>query len=94
MANRRRAALERLDQLLRDRYAAAGSVDGAGDGTVNASFAAEAELTRDMFDPRVLENTTAWNDVSRVLKNYDGVDRLEVGLSTDKLVDRIWGPDR
>eukprot|EP00972_Heterocapsa_arctica_P049594 7299056-Heterocapsa_arctica.AAC.1 len=94
MANRRRAALERLDSLLRERYAAAGGVDGARDGTVSASFAAEAEVTRELLDPRVHESTTAWNDISRVLKNDSGENRLEVGLPTDRLVDAIWGPDR
>eukprot|EP00972_Heterocapsa_arctica_P047175 6961035-Heterocapsa_arctica.AAC.1 len=94
MANRRRAALERIDYLLKERYANASGADGACEGSVSASLAAEAELTRELLDPRVHENTTAWNGTSRIEKNDDGVDRLEVDLPTDQLVNAVWGPNR
>eukprot|EP00972_Heterocapsa_arctica_P095083 14023504-Heterocapsa_arctica.AAC.1 len=65
MANRKIAGLEKLDQIIKERQAAARDGNGAGDGTVDASFAAEAELTRDLLDTRVYEGTTSWSDTSR-----------------------------
>eukprot|EP00972_Heterocapsa_arctica_P051927 7637544-Heterocapsa_arctica.AAC.1 len=61
MAYRRRATLERLNQILLDRHAArdaAEDVDSAGGppgwtaGPAHASYAAEAEITRDLLDTR------------------------------------------
>eukprot|EP00972_Heterocapsa_arctica_P051973 7645677-Heterocapsa_arctica.AAC.1 len=60
----RRNAAARLDALIRERMAARGE-GGAGDGTVDASVAAEAEIARDLLDTRVYEGTTSWNDCSR-----------------------------
>eukprot|EP00972_Heterocapsa_arctica_P105887 15597740-Heterocapsa_arctica.AAC.1 len=64
MARRKANMLVRLDGLIKDRIAARG-VDGAGDGTVDVSEAAEAEISRDLLDTRVYEGTTAWNDFRR-----------------------------
>eukprot|EP00972_Heterocapsa_arctica_P067723 9998632-Heterocapsa_arctica.AAC.1 len=94
MAKRKGAMLEQLDGLIKVRLAAQ-AAGGAGDGTVDVSEAAEAEISRDLLDPRVYEATTAWNDCSRVLKNGEDLDRLGVGLpTTAQLVDKVWGPDR
>eukprot|EP00972_Heterocapsa_arctica_P002791 411157-Heterocapsa_arctica.AAC.1 len=65
MASRKAAGLERLDQIIQERQAAARGKDGADDGTVDASFAAEAEITRGLLDTRVYEGTTSWSDTSR-----------------------------
>eukprot|EP00972_Heterocapsa_arctica_P092661 13663690-Heterocapsa_arctica.AAC.1 len=64
MANRKLAGLERLNQILKDRQAAARVGGGAGDGTADVSFAAEAEVTHNLLDTRVYEGTTSWSDIS------------------------------
>eukprot|EP00972_Heterocapsa_arctica_P010104 1483460-Heterocapsa_arctica.AAC.1 len=67
MVTRRRVALERLNQILLDSATAneaAENVDSAGGppggtaGAVHVSYAAEAEITRDLLDTRVVESTS------------------------------------
>eukprot|EP00972_Heterocapsa_arctica_P099669 14705705-Heterocapsa_arctica.AAC.1 len=43
---------------------------------------------------RVLEGTTGWSDINRVVFHETGGDRLEVGLPTNELIDAVWGPTR
>jgi hypothetical protein len=102
--SRRLVVLERLNKVLEDRraaeVAAAENLDEADGppggivGPIQASFAAEAEATRDLLDTRVLESTTGWNDTTRVVFHEAGGDRLDVGLPTNELIAKVWGPKR
>eukprot|EP00972_Heterocapsa_arctica_P037170 5472736-Heterocapsa_arctica.AAC.1 len=82
----RQANLGRKDPMAKRRAYMLARVDGLINQRIKDKG---GDGTRDLLDPRVYEGVTAWDDLSRVLKNDDGVDRLEVGLpSTAQLVDQ------